>query len=719
MVKDPKDLVTAYAYNKAGNVARITYPDGSVVQYGYDGNGRMNQVTDGEGEETILSYDKAGNVTGIIQPGGSVAYSYNGRHLPVAATYQFGDGSRQEHSFTYDAAGRMTEIARTGDLRGFTDQTEFSYDKVGRIITYKEVTVTESYGYDSFGNRISKQKNGTEQAVYQYNAMNQLISRTEGGNSYGYSYDKLGNLTEETREGKPIHQYLYDAAGKMYLGRNQETGECTEYTYNGLLMRTKNLQKRRNPLEQGGTEAFTEQVTHYVNDYLSPTHNELFRSRPCFGQIRTVYGPSYVKLGQTVTGEEEGILTVKGTTLMIKGSPLTIAGSAREVSGITGTEAAIASKAIGKACFYPDVWGNSLFVTTEEGSILRYGERDIWGNLKLPMAGELNTAGLEPGFGFTSYAYDPVIDKHYAKARFYDSCTGRMMGVDPVRRSLNGYPYCNNEPTDYVDPTGEALNILGGGLIGGVLGAGAGFVSSAVSQALTGQKVDWKKAVGSAVNGAITGAVQCAMIGSGVGLGVSLAANFAAGTLGSAAEQKISMGNVDVTRAVTGGVANAVGNAIYGTGKLDSLKEAVVKGAKAGAATAGIYYVGEHLNPTNGSSYSEIESRTYTGTYLFPSKQYVTDPRSSCGATSPMISSITSTRAVDYQYSNVQKSESAQKSNGFSLGGLVKEMLIGGLTGGLASGTFYGVDKATRAVAGSIRDVRKVVVSQLYMEQMI
>lgn len=678
-VKDPKDLVTAYAYNKAGNVARITYPDGSVVQYGYDGNGRMNQVTDGEGEETILSYDKAGNVTGIIQPGGSVAYSYNGRHLPVAATYQFGDGSRQEHSFTYDAAGRMTEIARTGDLRGFTDQTEFSYDKVGRIITYKEGTVTESYGYDSFGNRISKQKNGTEQAVYQYNVMNQLISHTEEGIQYGYSYDKLGNLTEETREGKPIHQYLYDAAGKMYLGRNQETGECTEYTYNGLLMRTKNLQKRRNPLEQGGTEAFTEQVTHYVNDYLSPTHNELFRSRPGFGQIRTVYGPSYVKLGQKVTGEE----------------------------GSTAAKAVIAAEAIGKTYCYPDVWGSTLIATTNQGNILRYGERDIGGSLNLPLTEELNTAGLESCFGFTSYEYDPVIDKYYAKARFYDSCTGRMMGVDPIRRGLNGYPYCNNEPTDYVDPTGEALNILGGGLLGGIIGAGAGFVSSAVSQSLTGQKVDWKKAVGSAVNGAITGAVQGAMIGSGVGLGVSLAANFAAGTLGSAAEQKISTGTVDVTKAVTGGVANAVGNAIYGTGKLNSLKEAVVKGAKAGGAIAGIYYVGEHLNPTNGSSYSEIESRTYTGTYLFPSKQYVTDPRSSCGATSPMISSITSARAVGYQYSNVQKSESAQKSNGFSLGGLVKEMLIGGLTGGLASGTFYGVDKATRAVAGSIGNLKR------------
>ena len=62
------------------------------------------------------------------------------------------------------------------------------------------------------------------------------------------------------------------------------------------------------------------------------------------------------------------------------------------------------------------------------------------------------------------------MDKPYAKARFYDSTRGRMMPLDPIIRGLNGYPHCNNEPTDYVDPIGEALNILGGGLIGGVLG---------------------------------------------------------------------------------------------------------------------------------------------------------------------------------------------------------------------------------------------------------
>ena len=62
-----------------------------------------------------------------------------------------------------------------------------------------------------------------------------------------------------------------------------------------------------------------------------------------------MYGPSYVKLGQKVTAEE----------------------------GVTTPEAVIASQVIGKAYFYPDVWGSTVFATTKEGSILRYGERDL------------------------------------------------------------------------------------------------------------------------------------------------------------------------------------------------------------------------------------------------------------------------------------------------------------------------------------------------------
>ena len=41
-----------------------------------------------------------------------------------------------------------------------------------------------------------------------------------------------------------------------------------------------------------------------------------------------------------------------------------------------------------------------------------------------------------------------------------------MMGKDPVKRGLNAYPYCDNDPVNYVDPTGEIASIVAGGIAG-------------------------------------------------------------------------------------------------------------------------------------------------------------------------------------------------------------------------------------------------------------
>lgn len=102
--------------------------------------------------------------------------------------------------------------------------------------------------------------------------------------------------------------------------------------------------------------------------------------------------------------------------------------------------------------------------------------------------------GLEENLRFTSYSLDPVIGKYFAQARFYDSRCGRMLSPDPVKRGLNSYHYCNDDPVNYEDSTGEIANIL----IGGALGA-------------------------------ITGGA----FGSSVGLPAALAADFVAGTVGS------------------------------------------------------------------------------------------------------------------------------------------------------------------------------------------
>ena len=132
--------------------------------------------------------------------------------------------------------------------------------------------------------------------------------------------------------------------------------------------------------------------------------------------------------------------------------------------------ASIAAAGNGKAYFQPDIQGSLLFAANEQGEVLLCGERHAWGDVKFPMRDDMNVSALEENLRYTSYRYDPVIEKYFAHARMYDSRQGRMLSPDPVRRSPNGYPYCENDPVNYVDPTGEVANVLAGGLIGGLTG---------------------------------------------------------------------------------------------------------------------------------------------------------------------------------------------------------------------------------------------------------
>lgn len=294
-----------------------------------------------------------------------------------------------------------------------------------------------------------------------------------------------------------------------------------------------------------------------VPDFLSGSNNELMAYAEGLGEVRNVYGKGYNRLSRHT--------------------------APYPAPGAQGADTGAASA--GKAYFQPDIMGSALIAADGQGNVLGYARRNVWGDPEQPQGDVLDT-----GFGFTTYQYDSVIGKHFAQARFYDGTVGRMVSPDPVKRGLNGYPYCGNDPVDYVDPTGEVANILIGGLLGGAVGGVSGFAGSAVSQLLGGEKFDLKKALGSAAHGAVTGAVRGALVGSGAPVGIALAADFLAGTVGSTLEQKIGTGNADLRRSITGGLTNAVGGAIYGNSPLKNAGQALLRGGAAGAASSGINY---------------------------------------------------------------------------------------------------------------------------------
>ena len=333
-----------------------------------------------------------------------------------------------------------------------------------------------------------------------------------------------------------------------------------------------------------------------------------------------------------------------------------------------------------------------------------YAERDIWGDLR---PGTEIPSGLEENLRFTSYRYDPVIGKYFSQARFYDSANGRMLVKDPVKRSLNSYRYCDNDPADYVDPTGEIAHILWGIGLGGAFGFGGGFLSSAVSQKASGGEIDWKEALGSGINGLITGATQGGLLASGAGIPAALFANTLAGTAGSAAEQYIGSGKIDARKSITSGLNNAVSNAIYGTRPLGSMKEAFGRGVGAGAATSALNYISDTLGEKTFHSRMGVGLLPGITGAAFSPYNFLRNPRRGCGSPSPFVPSLGYGSARGYQY-DLPKIENGSQSQSkrFSFGDFLREVAIGGITGGLSSAAFYGAGKGIERLIDGLRPSR-------------
>ncbi|MDE7331372.1 MAG: hypothetical protein K2O16_03910, partial [Lachnospiraceae bacterium] len=275
-----------------------------------------------------------------------------------------------------------------------------------------------------------------------------------------------------------------------------------------------------------------------------------------------------------------------------------------------------------------------------------------------------------------------------------------MLAPDPVKRGLNGYPYCGNDPVNYVDPTGEVANILAGGILGGIMGGTFGFAGSAISQIVGGKEFDVREALGAGANGMVVGAVRGALIGSGAGLPVALVLDFTAGTVGSTLEQFITGGEADAGKSIAGGLINAVSGAIYGNNPLGSLKEAFIKGAKAGAATSGINYLSEVF----GGQKEDGRNGTLRGSLGLVPFGRTNDPRRGCMARNSFGGMTEEVSDYGYRYQMSRSERSVRKvPERFSLAEFGREVVTGFVMGGLSSAAFYGAGRAVEAVKSSVR----------------
>jgi RHS repeat-associated protein len=216
-----------YSYTKAGRLASLTYPDGSVADYVRDSQGRISQIgltRSGLEREVVISqvtHAAFGPPTGWTYGNGrqlqrplDLDYRPQAVHDPASGGLSL--------SYGYDPAGSIIELKNGA---GTSILAKYAYDPLGRLTQTQDGptgTPIETYAYDATGNRIGL-TTAAGTSIYTYPANSHHLAAVDG---QARSYDAAGNTVSVADK-----DFAYSDANRMSAVK--QVDEVVEsYSYN-------------------------------------------------------------------------------------------------------------------------------------------------------------------------------------------------------------------------------------------------------------------------------------------------------------------------------------------------------------------------------------------------------------------------------------------------------------------------------------------------------
>ena len=505
-----------YAYDASGQLAKQTSTAGEEYNYEYDSLGRLirsNEYNDGTFEQrTEHIYDASNRLTkqSWYNVGGTTTMSYaysttTGLLSSLNATVQ---NSSIPVAYTYQGANQLRSKA-IGSV--MTKAYNYCYNEDGGYraslpdyVNYRDSSSNLIYGdnchYDSNGRLVKILDSGsstTTRATYGYDQQGQLTSATVGGTRYTYTYDTAGNI-QSKKVGSTTTNYTYGNSAWRDLLTAYNGGSIT---YSG-----------GNPTKyyDGSTFTWTQ-------------GRRLATAKVGSTNISYAYDMAGVRSSKTV-----GSTTYKFTTL--SGLVTRQTGGGKTIDFVYDeNNQPLAMKYNNTLYYYVlNAQGDVVRIVNSSRSVVASYTYDPWGKI-ISSSGTL--ADINP-LRYRGYYYDSETGFYYLQSRYYDPEIGRFINADSYAStdatgllSTNMFAYCENDPVNRSDPSGELFGTISGLIVGGLTGALSAYINGddILAGTITG-----------AVNGGICGLIVDSGVFTG---GISLLLCGVTGVLCEASNQ--------------------------------------------------------------------------------------------------------------------------------------------------------------------------------------
>lgn len=581
---DSRGNTTRISADRPGSPSHVEFPTGDQHVFVRDGaSNRVDFEVNGKSHAQYWHQEQDGSLAAFYRDGGREHFVFRGGQLVKASN------AHATVLFEYDRAGRLMAESvngrtvrylrnEVGSLVGLVtpDGETIAYErdrdqrlvgisgwKGGRFeivqppagppleVRYPNGVVvrTRANAMGYYAEWSVRRGSGEvlDSAQWEYDLCDRLTTARRGGSSRGYRYDRGGRLTAvDCREPRLNEGFELDPAGNVLrIG-----GAACAYDAMNRLVRQGRRTFRYDGLGNLATEGEGRQDVRYIFN----GRGQLIRMEAAGLDVEYAYDP----LGRRIRKKTGGVTTQfdwAGTQLLSE----TIDDGKRTIRR--------------DYCFCPEFLNPLAFREGESAYYIHSGRLHeplcvtdagggvAWRAEYLAFGHALvSTERVRLPLRLPGQYYDDETGLHYSVGRYYHPELGRFLSMDPHRAagaSLNYYTYCDGDPVNRLDPTGEIGLTLGTVLTAMAIGAAAGAAIGAGIEAYrehsAGQRLDWGQIGQQALIGGCLG-------GIGAAVGTVAAAAIGATALGAAV-------GVVGTNAIAGGLASGAQYCVQAAGE--------------------------------------------------------------------------------------------------------------------------------------------------------